>query len=74
MKYVKTVSVSGWSNQQFNGLHRGQWIENFGATGQFLGITARGTVTINYNQTADKRRQFAANKPLRQFVKLHLGE
>jgi len=72
--YQKTIETSGWSNDQFNGLHRGQWVSNFGATGQFLGITARGTVTINYKQTEDKRKQYAANKPLRQFVKLHGGK
>lgn len=73
-RYLKTIETSGWSNDQFNSLHRGQWVKNFGSTGQFLGITAQGTVTINYKQTEDKRKQYAANKPLRQFVILHGGK
>jgi len=73
-KYQKTIDTSGWSNEQFNSLHRGQWVKNFGATGQFLGITARGTVTVNYKQTEDKRKQYAANQPLRKFVILHGGK
>lgn len=73
-KYQKTIDTSGWNNDQFNSLHRGQWVKNFGATGQFLGITARGTTTINYKQTRDLKKQFAANKPLRQFVILHGGK
>ena len=72
--YQKTIDTSGWSNDQFSTLHRGQWISNFGATGQFLGITARGTVTINYKQTKNMQRQFTANQPLRRFVLLHGGE
>ena len=72
--YVKTVDTSGWSNDQFATLHRGQWVSNFGATGQVLGITARGTVTINYKQTKDLRKQYAANQPLRQFILLHGGK
>ena len=72
--YTKTIDTSGWSNDQFATLHRGQWVSNFGATGQFLGITARGTVTINYKQTKDMQRQFTANQPLRQFVLLHGGK
>jgi hypothetical protein len=73
-RYRSTIDTSGWSNDQFATLHRGQWISNFGATGQFLGITARGTVTINYKQTKDLRKQYAANQPLRRFVLLHGGE
>lgn len=73
-KYQKTIDTSGWANAQFNSLHRGQWVSNFGATGQFLGITARGTITINYKQTRDLRKQYAANAPLRRFVILHGGK
>jgi len=73
-KYQKTIDTSGWSNEQFNTLHRGQWVSNFGGTGQFLGITPRGAVTINYKQTRDLKKQYAANQPLRQFVKLHGGK
>lgn len=72
--YKPTIDTSGWSNDQFSTLHRGQWVSNFGATGQFLGITARGTVTINYKQTKDLRKQYAANQPLRRFVLLHGGK
>ena len=72
--YQKTIDTSGWSNEQFSTLHRGQWVSNFGAKGQFLGITARGTVTINYKQTEDLRKQYAANHPLRRFVLLHGGK
>lgn len=73
-KYQKTIDTSGWSNDQFNSLHRGQWVKIFGATGQFLGITARGTITINYKQTRDLRKQYAANAPLRKFIILHGGK
>lgn len=71
--YQKTIDVSGWTNQQFDTLHRGQWVSVYGASGQFLGITARGTVTINYKQTSDMIRQYTANQPLRRFVLLHGG-
>ena len=71
--YQKTIETSGWSNAQFSTLHRGQWVSNFGSPGQFLGITARGTVTINYKQTKDLKKQYAANAPLRKFVLLHGG-
>lgn len=73
MQYQKTTDVTGWTNQQFNALHRGQWVNNCGARGQFLGMTARGTVTINYKQTKDLRKQYASNRPLRQFVLIHGG-
>jgi len=72
--YKKTIDTSGWSNQQFATLRRGQWVSNFGTTGQFLGITARGTVTVNYKQNSNMQKQFKANKPLREFVILHNGE
>ena len=73
-KYQKTIDTSGWTNEHFNSLHRGQWVSNFGATGQFLGITARGTITINYKQTRDLKKQYSANAPLRKFVILHGGK
>lgn len=73
-RYQKTIDTSGWTNEQFNTLHRGQWVSNFGGTGQFLGITPRGSVTINYKQTRDLKKQYAANQPLRKFVILHGGK
>ncbi len=72
--YKKTIDTSGWSNQQFATLRRGQWVSNFGATGQFLGITGLGTVTVNYKQNSNMQKQFKANQPLREFVILHGGK
>lgn len=72
--YQKTIDVTGWTDRQFDTLHRGQWITNCGSRGQFLGMTARGTVTINYKQTMNLRKQYASNRPLRQFVLLHGGK
>lgn len=72
--YKQTIDTSGWSNDQFASLRRGQWVSNFGSTGQFLGITARGTVTVNYKQNKNMRKQFKANKPLREFILIHNGK
>jgi hypothetical protein len=73
--YQKTINIEGLTDDQIAKLKPGQWVRLYGdITGQYLGITARGTVTINYKQTKDLRKQYAANQPLRRFVLLHGGK
>ena len=74
-QYQKTINIEGLTDDQVQQLKPGQWVRVYGdVTGQFLGITARGTITINYKQTRDLKRQYAANQPLRKFVILHGGK
>lgn len=73
--YQKTVNIEGLTDDQISRLKPGQWVRIYGdITGQYLGITARGTITINYKQTKDLKKQYAANAPLRRFVLLHGGK
>lgn len=73
--YQKTVNIEGLTDDQVKQLKPGQWVRVYGnVTGQYLGTTACGTITINYKQTKDLKKQYAANAPLRRFVILHGGK
>ena len=72
LRYVATINTMGFSNEDFNKLRIGQWVSNMGVKGQFLGVTASGIVTINYNKSKviGSKSQFCSNEWLRKFAKV----
>ena len=70
-RYVSTVDTTGFDTAMFKRLKVGQWVMIMGELkGQYLGITQAGVTVINYKKAPTMKRQFAANRPLRQFAKL----
>ena len=71
-RYVQTVDATGFDSAMFKRLKIGQWVSIMSdLKGQYLGITMAGVTVINYKKAPTMKRQFAANRPLRQFAKLH---
>jgi hypothetical protein len=72
-QFVKTIKCDIF-NLTASALHGGQWVQDnaTGSRGQFLGVTARGTVIVRWQRDGNfARRDAKANKPLRDYAKIY---